>query len=49
MVSDSVRREALLFIGEKLELFAQGLDEPAMQQLIVRRAVYGDPRDLKAR
>lgn len=48
-VSDSARREALLFIGEKLELFAQGLDEPAMQQLIVRRAVYGDPRDLKAR
>lgn len=48
-VTDTARREALFLIGEKLELFAQGLDEPAMQQLIVRRAVYGDPRDLKER
>lgn len=48
-VADSARSEALFYIGDKLEQFAAALDQPAMQQLIVRRAVYGDPRDLKER
>jgi IrrE N-terminal-like domain len=43
------RRDALFYIGDKLEQFATALDEPAMQQLIARRAVFGDPRDLRDR
>jgi len=48
-VGDPARSETLYSIGDKLEQFAAALDEPAMQQLIVRRAVFGDPRDLKDR
>jgi hypothetical protein len=43
-------RQAVLFdIGDKMEQFAAGLGDPAMQQLVVRRAVYGDPLDLRER
>ena len=47
--TNSARAEALRFIGTGLEQFARDLDDPAMQQLIVRRAVSGDPRDLQGR
>ena len=46
---DATRADALHFIGAGLEQFARDLDDPAMQQLIVRRAVSGDPRDLQGR
>lgn len=47
--SDDARRETLFFMGDRMEQFAAGLDEPAMQQLVVRRALNGDPRDLQER
>lgn len=47
--SNPARVESLRFIGAGLEQFARDLDDPAMQQLIVRRAVSGDPRDLERR
>ncbi|MEO1090300.1 MAG: hypothetical protein AAFX81_06695 [Pseudomonadota bacterium] len=43
------RGEVLRFIGRRLERIARDLDVPEMQQLIVRRAVHGDPRDLADR
>lgn len=46
---DATRAEALAFIAENLAAIAADLDDPAMQQLIVRRAVYGDPADLRNR
>jgi predicted Zn-dependent protease len=46
---DADRREALLSIGHRLDAIAAILDEPAMQQLIVRRAVFGDPSALRTR
>jgi hypothetical protein len=47
--ADPTRAEALAFIGDGLASVAADLDDPAMQQLIVRRAVYGDPADLRER
>lgn len=47
--ADPRQAELLRFIGRKLDDFALILAQPAMQQLIVRRAVHGDPRDLAAR
>lgn len=46
---DNARKAALFTMGDKLEQFAGHLADPAMQQLVVRRAVFGDPRDLKGR
>ena len=46
---DPVRAETLGFIAANLADIAADLDDPAMQQLIVRRAVYGDPADLRKR
>ena len=47
--ADEDRRAVLFDIGDKMEQFATGLKDPAMQQLVVRRAVYGDPLDLQER
>lgn len=47
--SDSARKAVLFTLGDKLEQFAGYLANPAMQQLVVRRAVFGDPQDLKER
>jgi hypothetical protein len=46
---NTARRESLSSIGDSLEKFAADLEEPAMQQLIARRGVTGDPSDLKER
>jgi hypothetical protein len=46
---DPVLAETRDFIAVNLAAIAADLDDPAMQQLIVRRAVYGDPADLRAR
>lgn len=48
-VTNKARKETLFFMGDRLEQFAQQLADPAMQQLIARRAVFDDPRDLKER
>lgn len=47
--ADEDRRAVLFDIGDKMEQFANGMEDPAMQQLVVRRAVYGDPLDLQER
>jgi hypothetical protein len=47
--SDPARAEALDYIARGLGTIAADLDDPAMQQLIVRRAIYGNPADLKER
>lgn len=47
--SDESRRDVFFFLGDKMEQFAASLDEPAMPQLVVSRALNGDPRDLKER
>lgn len=46
---DPAQAEILRFIGRALDDVALILRQPAMQQLIVRRAVYGDPTDLATR
>lgn len=47
--TDPGRREALQFIAVRLTLFADGLDDPAMQQAIVKLALENDPRRLRDR
>jgi Peptidase U49 len=47
--SDATRAEVLAYIGNQLEKFATDLDDPAMQQLVARRAIFGSPADLKDR
>ncbi|MEQ1950504.1 ImmA/IrrE family metallo-endopeptidase [Mesorhizobium yinganensis] len=47
--SGATRAEVLSFIGNRLEQFATDLDDPAMQQLVARRAIFGNPADLKDR
>jgi hypothetical protein len=46
---DPAHAEALRFIATRLATIAETLAEPDMQRLIARRAVEGDPEDLKRR
>ena len=46
---DPGHAEALRFIAARLAMIADTLAEPDMQRLIARRAVQGDPADLKRR
>jgi hypothetical protein len=46
---DPAHAEVLRFIGTRLATIADTLAEPDMQRLIARRAVQGDPDDLKRR
>ena len=46
---NAARRDSLAFIADGLEQFAKDLDNPAMQQLIARRGLLGNPADLRNR
>jgi hypothetical protein len=46
---DPTHAEVLRFIATRLAAIAKTLAEPDMQRLIARKAVQGDPEDLKRR